>query len=61
MDKAVKQLVRRLRHAGFEVTQGSAHFKVKQNGKVVAILPLSPSDHRWKKNFDAAMRQRRKK
>lgn len=40
-NREVMVLIRDLRKQGFEVTQ-NGHWKVKRDGKTIAVLPLTP-------------------
>lgn len=53
-----KPLVRELRRAGYKVKPGSNHHRIlNKNGKFVAPLATTPSDHRALKNQRAQLRR----
>lgn len=50
MRKDVAAFARILSRSGLRVERG-AHYKVFNNdGRLVTVLAMSPSDHRWRKN-----------
>ncbi len=60
MDKDVRKFIRELEQAGLEVdTSGKGKPKVKTaDGRFLVTLPLTPGDHRWKKNTLSELRRK---
>ena len=55
--KEVKEYMKHLEAQGFEcVPTKRNHIKVYLDGKVVTILPSTPSDRRWRKNAERDIR-----
>lgn len=54
----VKRVLRQLRDLGFEVeNRGSGHYGIRREGHLIAIVPFSPSDWRWRKNLRSDIRR----
>ena len=58
MNKEVRKFIARVNNVpGVEVTEGKTHLRVMKDGRMVATLPKTPSDHRW---MDNALRDLRR-
>lgn len=58
MDKDTRKIVKALEAQGFEVrATRKGHLQVKQNGRVIAVLSGTPSDHRSMGNALARLRR----
>ena len=57
MSKDVAAFARKLGRAGLRVERGS-HYKVySREGRLLSVISLTPSDHRWRKNAVSDLRR----
>lgn len=57
--KEVKDFIQELRKAGYTVTRTKrGHHKVYDEGRLIHIVPVTPSDRRWMQNARSDIRAR---
>jgi hypothetical protein len=58
-NKDVRHLAKRFARAGCDLSfTGSGHVAVRKSGRLVVVLPSSPSDHRALMNVEREARRR---